>query len=87
MEEVPWLTITAAGGGWTLFGGLAWLVLRGMLSGTLLTRREADAMEKRIETQQSTIDELTRQNGLLVREALPLTNSVLSALKQAAEAE
>lgn len=83
--EIPWQTITAAGGGWVLFGSLGWTIFRALLSGNLLTRREAEAMSNRIKYLEEENTELARQNGLMLRSALPVTNSVLTALRQAAE--
>lgn len=85
--EIPWPALAGAGAGWTLFGALAWAVMRGLLSGTILTRREADAMQNRITYLEEENAELARQNGLMLREALPVTNSVLTALRQAAEGD
>lgn len=87
MESFPWPAITAAGGGWLLFGTLGMMVFRGLLSGNLLTKREADAMSARIQYLEKENEELTRQNGLMLHESLPVTNSVLTALRQAAEGD
>ena len=87
MLEIPWAAVAGAGAGWTLFGALAWTVMRGLTTGTILTRREATALEKRISYLEEENAELTRQNGLMLREALPVTNSVLTALRQAAEGD
>lgn len=85
MESLPWPTITVAGGGWTLFGLLAWLVMRKLVSGDLLTRREGDAKDDEIKALRQSNHELLEQNGLMLREALPTTNAVLTALREAAE--
>lgn len=85
MDNIPWLTISGATGGWVLFGFLAQLVLRKMISGDLLTRREADAMQTEINALREANQELLRQNGLLLRESLPTTNAVLAALHNAVE--
>lgn len=43
--ELPWPTITAASGGWLLTGAFVWA----MITGRLVTRREADEYVKRAE--------------------------------------
>jgi hypothetical protein len=85
MESVPWLAVTAAGGGWALFGSLAYLVITSIFSGRVISSREADAMQQRIDSQDKQIEDLTAMNNLLLREGLPTTNAVLDALRQAAE--
>lgn len=81
MSQVSWEAITAAGGGWTLFGMLAWYTVHGLLTGKVVTRREADALQARINIQDETIADLQRQNAMLLREGLPTTNAVLTALR------
>lgn len=47
LDDVPWPAITAASGGWMLFG----LCMFGLITGRwLVTRREADSYIKRAET-------------------------------------
>lgn len=83
--DAPWLALTAAGGGWALFGSLSYLVITSIFSGRVISSREADAMQQRIDSQEKQIEELTAMNNLLLREGLPTTNAVLDALRQAAE--
>jgi Flp pilus assembly protein TadB len=81
MEAIPWLSFTAAGGGWTLFGlcGFA------MIMGWLTPRWVVAMLQARIVTLEAENKELLAQNALLLREGLPVTNATLNALRQAAE--
>lgn len=42
MVELPWPAITAAGGGWLLFGLTAWHVIRGYQTGNTVPRSALD---------------------------------------------
>lgn len=42
MDALPWPAITAASGGWLLFAGVAWLVIRKLVSGDLVPRATLD---------------------------------------------
>lgn len=72
-----WLTLTASGGGWALFGSTCYFII----TGKLITSREADAMQRRIDSLEQQVKDLTEQNTLLMREGLPATNAVLDALR------
>ena len=85
MEQLPWPTITAASGGWLLFGAVLWLVIRKLISGDLLTRREADGMEREIADLRATKSELLAQNGLMLREQWPQQSALMNAVRRAAE--
>lgn len=85
MDTLPWQALSAASGGWVLFGLLAWLVLRKLIAGDLVTRREVDAKDHVITLQADTIREQGKQLSLVLGEAMPTVNTVLRALHQAAE--
>lgn len=85
MEGLPWPAITAASGGWVLFGWLAWRVLTKLTNGDLITRREADAKDQENAALRAANAEQGKQLSLLLSEALPTTNAVLQALHRAAE--
>jgi hypothetical protein len=42
VDGIPWPAVTASGGGWLLFGLLAWAVLWALFTGRLVTNREAE---------------------------------------------
>ena len=81
METIPWLSITAASGGWTLFG----LAGAGLMTGMLSPKWVVTLMQKRIESLEAENKLLIEQNALLLREGLPTTNAVLDALREAAK--
>lgn len=85
MGDLPWPAITAASGGWALFGWLAWSVLRRLMNGDLVPRREVDAKDKQIAAQDATIKEQGKQLSLVLGEAMPTTNALMRALHEAAE--
>lgn len=85
IEGVPWQAISAASGGWILFGWLAWRVLSKLTSGDLVTRRELDAKEQETAALRAANTEQGKQLSLLLGEAMPTVNTVLHALKQRAE--
>lgn len=70
--------------GWGLFGALGWLVIRKLISGDLMTRREGDALVKRAEKAEQANEGLVKQNGQLM-DAAALGVATLQALKKAAE--
>lgn len=91
MDAIPWQTLTAAGGGWALFGATVWLVIRKLISGDLMTRREGEALETRIEETTTRAEKaeqaneaLIDQNGQLMDMAR-LGTATWQALKKAAE--
>lgn len=85
IENLPWPAITAATGGWALFGWLAWRVLARLTNGDLVTRREVNAKDQEISALRSANLEQGKQLSLVLGEAMPTTNAVLRALHQAAE--
>lgn len=88
MEDITsWQAISVTAGGWSLFASLAWMVLKGLTRGDILTRREADAMQKTIDSQRKENTDLREQNGLLLRSAVPAVNSTFSALRAQASSE
>jgi hypothetical protein len=64
--------------------GLLTLVVLLMLTDRLVWHKRLDALQKRIETQDKHIAELTKQNSVLLGSAVPTVNAVLSALQDAA---
>lgn len=85
MDALPWPAITAASGGWVLFGATAWLVLRKIIRGDLVPSREVDAKDRQIAFLQAANGEQAKQLNLVLSEAMPTTNAVLRALRDAAE--
>jgi chromosome condensin MukBEF ATPase and DNA-binding subunit MukB len=45
VEGLPWPAITAAGGGWALFGVTAFMLVRGFLRDDLVSRRRLEDVE------------------------------------------
>ena len=86
METLPWQGLTAAAGGWMLFGALAWLVLRKLLSGDLLTRREADAKDAETLRLRESNDYLQEQLGEALK-ALTVASDAIAGLRAAAAEE
>ncbi len=86
MDPTAWIQpdTAAAAGGWVLFAALAWLVLRKMISGDLVTRREADAKDEQIFRLRESNDHLHEQLGKALT-ALEVVNDVLPAFRAAAE--
>ncbi len=61
--DTPWQSITAAAGGWTLFG----LCMYGLMSRKwLITRGEADVYIRRAEVAESALARVNEQNADLV---------------------
>ncbi len=58
MLDLPWSSITVAGGGWTLFGAVSWAVLRSLFTGSLVTRREAEGYIERAEKAEANVERL-----------------------------
>lgn len=58
MLDLPWSSITVAGGGWTLFGMLSWAVIRALFKGDLVTRRESDGYIVRAEKAEANVERL-----------------------------
>lgn len=57
LEGVPWQSVTAAGGGWFLFG----MVMMGQITGRWsVSRREADTYIARAEKAEANVDTLIR---------------------------
>lgn len=77
---IPWLSFSAATGGWTLAGFAVFCVVIGWLT----PRWVVAMMQKRIEAQDAEIRELVKQNGALT-EAVKVANDAMSALKKLAE--
>lgn len=85
MDSLPWPAITAASGGWVLLTAVLWRVYSRLLSGDLLTRREADAMKDENVSLRAANSELLAQNGLMLREQWPAQSALMNALRRAAE--
>lgn len=60
MENLPWPTITAASGGWVGFFLVSITVVRLIITGKLITSREADALVARAEKAESGRDILIK---------------------------
>lgn len=85
MDALPWPSVTVATLGYVLFGWVAWTVLRAVIRGDLVPRREVDAKDREIAHLRQANVEQGRQLSLLQDEALPTTVHVLKALHAAAE--
>jgi hypothetical protein len=85
MIDGPWLAFAGAGGGWVLAGSILWYFYHRISEGTLITKREADAYQERIRSQDDTIKDLRNQNLLMLREGLPLQNALIESLRKAAQ--
>lgn len=67
-------------------GGIVTLVVLFILTDRLVWHKRLDVLQKRIDTQDKTIKDLTEQNTMLLGSAIPTVNNVLTALAQAAGA-
>lgn len=83
LDGIPFDALGQAAG-WPLFAALAWLVIRAIVRGDLVTRREADAKDRRIDalealtvTKDKTIADFT--------EAVETSNAITKALVEVAE--
>ena len=83
METIPWISITAASGGWTLLG----VAIMGVLMGYLVPKWVFTIMEKRVESLETENKLLREQNAVLLTEGLKSQNAVLDALRQLAVAK
>jgi hypothetical protein len=77
---IPWLSFSAATGGWTLAGFAVFCVIVGWL----IPRWVVALLLKRIDAQDLEIKELIKQNSALT-DALKISNDAMSALKRLAE--
>lgn len=84
MESLPWQGLTAAAGGWVLFGSLSWLVLRKFIAGDIITRREADAKDAEVLRLRESNDYLQEQLGESLK-ALTVASDAIAGLRAAAE--
>lgn len=64
-------------------GLLATVVLL-VLSDRLVWHKRLDVLQKQIETKDALIEDLTKQNSMLLGSAIPTVNAVLNALNEAA---
>jgi hypothetical protein len=64
--DMPWQALTAAGGGWALAIAVMWRTVNGYITGTTVTRREADSIEKRADTAEKLAATLAAQNSELM---------------------
>lgn len=83
IESLPWpAQVGVAGLGWFV----AFLFLYGLITGRwIVTRREADLAQKRVDAQDKIISEQAQQIGLLLNSAVPTVDAVLRALRDAAD--
>lgn len=87
IDGTPWpVDIGITAGGWTLAAAVCWLVIRKLISGDLLTRREADALTERAAKTEQANEQLVEQNGKLM-EAARLGTATWQALQKAASDE
>lgn len=77
---IPWLSFSAATGGWTLAGFAVFCVVIGWLT----PRWVVAMMQKRIEAQDAEIREQSKQITALT-EAVKVANDAMTALKKFAE--
>ena len=68
-------------------GGLVTLIVLMILTDRLVWHKRLDVLQKQIDTKDALIDDLTRQNNMLLGSAIPTVNAVLGALHQAAGSE
>lgn len=67
--------------------GLIALVVLLVLTDRLVWHKRLDVLQEQIITKDKQIQELTEQNGMLLKSAIPTVNNVLTALHQLAEDE
>lgn len=91
MEQFAWPQITVASGGWVLLGWVLWLLIRKLVSGDLVTRREADAIMDATLILREKNDRLLEINATLTEQnhvatkALAAMNDDRAALRRIAE--
>ena len=68
-------------------GGLVTLTVLMILTDRLVWHKRIDVLQKQIDTKDALIDDLTKQNNMLLGSAIPTVNAVLGALHQAAGSE
>lgn len=78
---IPWLSFSAATGGWTLAGFAVFCVVMGWL----IPRWVFRLLLRRIDVLEAENKLLLEQNSMLLRNGLPLTNAVLTGLREAAD--
>jgi septum formation inhibitor-activating ATPase MinD len=64
--------------------GLLALVVLMILTDRLVWHKRLDVLAKQVETKDALIDELSKQNTMLLGSAVPTVNAVLGALHRAA---
>lgn len=85
IEALPWpVELGVYSLGWGLFGATVWLLIRKLMSGDLMTRREGDALVERAVKAETAAEALVKQNGQLMDMA-QLGTATWQALKKAAE--
>jgi hypothetical protein len=65
-------------------GSLLALVVMLVLTDRLVWHKRLDALQKQVDTKDALIADLTEQNTMLLKSAIPTVNSVLGALHEAA---
>lgn len=83
-DGLPWPAITAAAGGWALFGGLAWLVWSKLAKGDIVTRREADGKDAENLRLRESNDYLQEQLGVTLT-GFKTMNDTLTAFRAVVE--
>lgn len=64
--------------------GLLLIIVLMVITDRLVWHKRLDKVQERVETQAKLIEDLTEQNGMMLRSAILTVNAVLSALHQAA---
>ena len=67
--------------------GLLTLVVLMVLTDRLVWHKRLDVLAKRIEAQDETIKEMTKQQSMLLESLIPTVNAVLNALNEAARGD
>jgi hypothetical protein len=84
IEGLPWpASVGITGSGWLLAASIAWLVIRKLIDGDLVTRREADDHRDRAVKAEDANEKLVDQNAQLMDMAR-LGTATMQALKAAA---
>lgn len=86
VNGIPWLSLTAAAGGWTLFGATLLTVMRAVTRGDWTPRPVVEAMQKRIDAQDAELKEERNQKAALM-EGVKLSNEAMAALRMLAESQ
>lgn len=84
MDLIPWQALTAAGGGWALFGFGGFLLMTGRLLPKSVVAAIVDAVTRRAEAAERERDALISQNAELM-EMARLAQNMYRALEEGAK--